>query len=92
MDRGRNLLPERAQSSSSGHNRVRVYGLNASVLYVRAASVQNSLSSLAYHFLKVDSKPYKLQPGGPGYELVYGCTGVPPYLRSLIAEGTLEAA
>jgi len=35
---------------------------------------------------------YKLQPGGPGYELVHGAAGVPIYLRSLTPEGTLEAA
>ncbi|KAI0326182.1 PLP-dependent transferase [Cubamyces sp. BRFM 1775] len=70
----------------------KVYGPHASVLYARSTSLQHSLSSLAHHFLKVDAKPYKLQPGGPGYELVYGCTGVPPYLRSLTPEGTLKAA
>ncbi|CDO72710.1 hypothetical protein BN946_scf184985.g130 [Trametes cinnabarina] len=69
-----------------------VYGPHASVLYARASSLQNSLTSLAHHFLKVDNKPYKLQPGGPGYELVYGCTAVPDYLRSLTPAGTLEAA
>ncbi|KAI0827534.1 PLP-dependent transferase [Trametes gibbosa] len=70
----------------------KVYGPHTSVLYARATSLQNSLSSLAHHFLKVDNKPYKLQPGGPGYELVYSCTSVPPYIRSLTSEGTLEAA
>ncbi|KAI8978355.1 PLP-dependent transferase [Trametes punicea] len=70
----------------------KVYGPHVSVLYARSASLQHSLSSLAHHFLKVDTKPYKLQPGGPGYELVYGCTGVPPYLRSLTPQGTFEAA
>ncbi|KAI0628480.1 PLP-dependent transferase [Trametes polyzona] len=70
----------------------KVYGPHTSVLYVRAAALEHSLASLAHHFLKVDRKPYKIQPGGPGYELVWGCTGVPPYIRSLVPEGTLEAA
>ncbi|OSC97016.1 PLP-dependent transferase [Trametes coccinea BRFM310] len=69
----------------------KVYGPHASVLYARRAALRDSLTSLAHHFLKVDDKPYKLQPGGPGYELVYGCTAVPPYLHSLTPSGTLEA-
>ncbi|KAH9924559.1 PLP-dependent transferase [Fomitopsis serialis] len=52
----------------------KVYGPHASALYVRASALTSSLSSLAHHFLSVDAKPYKLQPGGPGYEIVYGCT------------------
>ncbi|OJT11262.1 hypothetical protein TRAPUB_12215 [Trametes pubescens] len=70
----------------------KVYGPHTSVLYARAAALENSLSSLGHHFLKIGTKPYKLQPGGPGYELTYACTGVPPYIRSLTPEGTLEAA
>ncbi|KAH9918698.1 PLP-dependent transferase [Amylocystis lapponica] len=70
----------------------KVYGPHASALYVRAPAMTGSLTSLAHHFLKVDMKPYKLQPGGPGYELVYGCTAVPPYLRGLAASGTLADA
>ncbi|KAI0349357.1 PLP-dependent transferase [Trametes cingulata] len=76
----------------------KVYGPHTSALYVRLAALTHSLSSLAHHFLTpaVHAKPYKLQPGGPGYELVYGCTGVPPYLRALAGagegEGALEAA
>ena len=69
-----------------------MYGPHTSVLYVRAPALTNSLTSLAHHFLAVDAKPYKLQPGGPGYELVYGCTAVPPYLKSLTPVGTLAAA
>ncbi|RPD58030.1 PLP-dependent transferase [Lentinus tigrinus ALCF2SS1-7] len=70
----------------------KVYGPHASVMYVRASSLTGSLTSLGHHFLDIDTKPYKLQPGGPGYELVYGCTGVPPYLRSLTPSGSLEDA
>lgn len=70
----------------------KVYGPHASALYVRAPALTNSLSSLAHHFLSVDTKPYKLQPGGPGYEIVYGCTAVPPYLKSLAPSGSLADA
>ena len=52
-------------------------------MYARAASLVNSLSSLAHHFLPVSSKSYKLQPGGAGYELTYASTAVLPYLASL---------
>lgn len=69
-----------------------VYGPHASVLYARTLALTHSLSSLAHHFLAVDTRPYKLEPGGPGYELVYGCTAVPPYLKALTPAGTLEAA
>lgn len=61
-------------------------------MYTRASSLQDSLSSLVHHFLSADSKSYKLQPGGPGYELVYGCTAVPEYLRSLSPSDSLEGA
>lgn len=72
---------------------MQVYGPHASVLYTRRAALTHSLSSLAHHFLApaVAAKPYKLQPGGPGYEIVWGCTAVPPYLRAL-GDGNLEEA
>ncbi|KAI0919366.1 hypothetical protein AcV7_006122 [Taiwanofungus camphoratus] len=70
----------------------KVYGPHASALYVRKQALLHSLSSLAHHFLNVDAKPYKLQPGGPGYEVVYGCTAVPPYLRGLAPSGDLQSA
>jgi len=41
------------------------------------------LTSLVHHFLQVDTLPYKLQPGGPGYEIAYATTAVVPYLLSL---------
>ena len=31
----------------------------------------------------MDTLPYKLQPGGPGYEIVYATTAVLPYLLSI---------
>ncbi|KAG2108972.1 PLP-dependent transferase [Suillus discolor] len=59
----------------------KVYGAHNAAVYVRPAAMQTSLTSLAHNFLKVDDKPYKLQPGGPGYELVYGATAIVPYLK-----------
>ena len=35
--------------------------------------------------------PYKLEPGGPGYEIVYGTTGVLAYLLSLTPANDLQA-
>ncbi|KAJ3489833.1 hypothetical protein NLI96_g1854 [Meripilus lineatus] len=69
----------------------KVYGPHIAVLYARAASLQDSVSSLSHHFLDVKTKSYKLQPGGPGYELVYACTGVTAYLKSLSVTHTIEA-
>ena len=60
-------------------------------MYVRLSSLTGSLASLAHHCLDVDTKP-QTAAWQNGYELVYGCTGVPPYLRSLTPSGSLEDA
>jgi len=39
----------------------------------------------------VEKIAYKLQPGGPGYEIVYGSTGVVQYLLSLTPANNLQA-
>lgn len=52
--------------------------------------LQSSVASIAHHFLNVDKVAYKLQPGGPGYELVYGSTGVVDYLLSLTPHSDLR--
>ncbi|ESK97391.1 putative aminotransferase [Moniliophthora roreri MCA 2997] len=70
----------------------KVYGPHISALYVKHSILQNSVSSLVHHFLKVHQKSYKLQPGGPGYELVYGTTGVVSYLRGLTPSNDLKAS
>ncbi|KAF5362392.1 hypothetical protein D9756_002185 [Leucocoprinus leucothites] len=69
----------------------KVYGPHISALYVRASSLENSVTSLVHHFLKVNQSSYKLQPGGPGYELVYATTGVVAYLLSLTPANSLQA-
>ncbi|KAJ3983500.1 pyridoxal phosphate-dependent transferase [Lentinula detonsa] len=70
----------------------KVYGPHISALYVRLSSLHDSVAAITHHFLKVDKKSYKLQPGGPGYELVHGTTGVLPYLLSLNPENNLQAS
>ncbi|KAJ8079316.1 hypothetical protein PM082_021818 [Marasmius tenuissimus] len=70
----------------------KVYGPHISVLYVRHHSIKNTITSIVHHFLNVHSISYKLQPGGPGYELVYGTTGVLPYLLSLTPSNDLKAS
>ncbi|KAF9563571.1 selenocysteine lyase [Agrocybe pediades] len=70
----------------------KVYGPHISGLYVRAHALENSVTSVVHHFLHVDKVAYKLQPGGPGYELVHGATGVIPYLLSLTDKNDLRAS
>lgn len=59
---------------------------------MRLSSLRESISPVVHHFLKVHDKSYKLQPGGPGYELVYGTIGVLQYLLSLTPENDLKAS
>ena len=70
---------------------LQVYGPHVSVLYARSESLR-ALTPLTHHFLKVDDLPYKLQPGGPGYEIIYATTSVLPYLLSLTPAKTLDAS
>ncbi|KAG8928234.1 hypothetical protein FRC01_006256, partial [Tulasnella sp. 417] len=46
----------------------------------RKSSLDSSLASLSHYFL---GDIQKLQPGGSGYEIPYGTTGVLPYLLGL---------
>jgi selenocysteine lyase/cysteine desulfurase len=69
-----------------------VYGPHISGMYVRSTALEHSVSPIVHHFLKVDKVAYKLQPGGPGYEAVYGTTGVVPYLLSLTPQNDLKAS
>ncbi|KAJ8516525.1 hypothetical protein ONZ45_g6157 [Pleurotus djamor] len=65
----------------------KVYGPHISALYVRANALNSSVSSIAHHFLPTNTSN-KIQPGGPGYETVWGTTGVIPYLLSLVPAPT----
>ena len=71
---------------------MKVYGPHVAVLYARRSSLTTSLSSLAHHFLQVDSSAYKICPGGTGYELTYAISGVLPYLRSLSPSSDIDDA
>lgn len=57
---------------------LQVCGPHVSVLYTRTASLR--------------ALPRKLQPGGPGYELVYSTTAVLPYLLSLSPLSSLNVS
>jgi hypothetical protein len=61
-------------------------------MYVKDAALESSVTSIVHHFLDVDKVAYKLQPGGPGYELVYATTGVLQYLQSLAPDHSLASA
>ncbi|KDN45036.1 hypothetical protein RSAG8_05209, partial [Rhizoctonia solani AG-8 WAC10335] len=65
----------------------KVYGPHSSALYTRA-DLHKQLHSLAHYFLPTDEgSPYKLQPGGPGYERSYAVTAVLDYFYSLSTSG-----
>ncbi|KAG6811398.1 hypothetical protein H0H92_007642 [Tricholoma furcatifolium] len=68
----------------------KVYGPHVSALYVRSAALHNSTKALVHHFLKFDHSSFKLQPGGPGYEMAYGTTGSVDYLLSLTSARDLK--
>ncbi|KAG2156846.1 pyridoxal phosphate-dependent transferase [Suillus bovinus] len=70
----------------------KVFGPHNAVAYVRSAALQTSLTSIAHDFLKVDDKPRKFQPDGPGHELVYGASAIVPYLKSLTPADDLTAS
>jgi len=68
----------------------KVYAPHISALYVRAPALKTSVTSIVHHFLHAEHA-YKLQPGGPGYETLYGTTSALPYLLSLTPANDLTA-
>nr|GAT44043.1 predicted protein [Mycena chlorophos] len=75
----------------------KVYAPHISALYIRSSALSSSVSSIVHHFIQPGSAPfyppsYKLQPGGPGYEIVYSTTSVVPYLLSLTPANDLDAS
>jgi len=62
----------------------KLYGPHISAMYTRLSALA-SLTPLTHHFLSpsYDDKSSKLMPGGPGYELSYGATGILEYLLSI---------
>ncbi|KAF7307987.1 Aminotran-5 domain-containing protein [Mycena kentingensis (nom. inval.)] len=73
----------------------KVYSPHLSAMYTRLPALTTSVSSIVHHFITPGSSAYthsyKLQPGGPGYECVYGATAVIPYLLSLTPAADLDA-
>ncbi|KAJ7735986.1 pyridoxal phosphate-dependent transferase [Mycena metata] len=67
----------------------KVYSPHVSAMYVRAPALA-SVTSIVHHFLAPEYA-YKLQPGGPGYETVYGTKAALPYLLSLTPANDLAA-
>ncbi|KAJ7161164.1 pyridoxal phosphate-dependent transferase [Mycena filopes] len=67
----------------------KVYSPHISAMYVRAPALA-SVTSIVHHFLR-PAYAYKLQPGGPGYETVYGTKAALPYLLSLTPAKDLSA-
>jgi cysteine desulfurase family protein (TIGR01976 family) len=61
----------------------KVYGPHISAMYARK-DAHPSITTLAHYFHDpTAAKSYRLQPGGPGYEITYATSGVLPYLLSL---------
>jgi len=62
----------------------KVYGPHTAALYTRG-SILPKLGSVTHHFHmpRHAARPFKLQVGGPGYELVFAAAAVLPYLVSL---------
>jgi len=62
----------------------KVYGPHTAALYTKASELKK-IGSVAHHFHspKYDAYPFKLQPGGPGYELTYATASILPYLYRL---------
>eukprot|EP00741_Cyanophora_paradoxa_P008080 tig00001254_g7819.t1 len=62
----------------------KVFGPHGAVLYGRRALLE-ALASLNHRFVPASDLPYRLQPGGPNYELSYGAVGLIEYLEALAA-------
>ena len=67
----------------------KLYGPHTAAMYTKRTAL-SSIKSVAHHFHSphYDSLPFKLQPGGPGYELVYAAAAVLPYLYALASPYT----
>lgn len=60
----------------------KVYGPHLGVLYGKHDKLL-ALANLNHEFFAADALPYKLQPGGAPYELVYGAGAIRDYYRDL---------
>ncbi|MDX1444296.1 MAG: aminotransferase class V-fold PLP-dependent enzyme [Gammaproteobacteria bacterium] len=60
----------------------KIFGPHLGLLWGRREELIG-LDNLNHEYLAADDIPYKLQPGGASYELVYGAAAIPEYLASL---------
>ena len=60
----------------------KLFGPHLGLLWGRREALVG-LANLNHEYLDDDAIPYKLQPGGASYELVYGASAIPEYLAAL---------
>jgi len=60
----------------------KTYGPHYALMYGKEQHWQQ-LPGLNHNFIAENDYPYKLEPGGPSYEIVYGMTGMDQYLKQL---------
>lgn len=60
----------------------KLFGPHAGLMYGRREALLE-LANINHEYLPADALPYKLQPGGASYELVYGAAAIPAYLEEL---------
>lgn len=63
----------------------KIFGPHLGMLWGRREELVR-LANLNHEYLDDDAIPYKLQPGGASYELVYGASAIPDYLTTLDRE------
>lgn len=59
----------------------KVFGPHLGLLYGRREALLE-LGNINHEYLPADALPYKLQPGGASYELVWGAAGIVDYFES----------
>jgi cysteine desulfurase family protein (TIGR01976 family) len=68
----------------------KIYGPHYGVMYGKK-ELWEQLPGMNHYFIKEDDIPYKMEPGGENYELVYGMTGLTDYLKAIaLAHGAKE--
>lgn len=60
----------------------KTYGPHYGVMYGKE-ELWKELPGMNHYFIKEDDIPYKMEPGGENYELVYGMTGMTDYLKAI---------
>lgn len=68
----------------------KTYGPHYGVMYGKE-ELWKELPGMNHYFIEEDDIPYKMEPGGENYELVYGMTGMTDYLKSIALQHGAEA-